>query len=291
MNTCIKRFAERQNKSGVYEVVIFADALGEPYPTRLGPFSQSNPPSSTEFPDWPTLFAAVNVSRNCVENAVFNPTTNVKDLCELLPNGTEVNFCRVITTTYDADGIPTNTVNDFENDLTTPFVVTDESNVSARPSKVTQHTTHHTKCLCDDVDGNGTNFVSFVEFYKIVVGVDGSTDSQLVGTFTDETLATPYTPTNPVDCHDIGTDPVEQWNVLDITGTQTWSPPFLINALSVFVLQGNPIYTGSDGVSVTMETGQSTSFSIDGSGNLVDNSNIIIDANGGTVKISYSTLA
>jgi len=64
------------------------------------------------------------------------PTTVIKDLCELLADGSTVNFCRVITTNYDAIGTPLPPVpTDYEADLVTEYTVVDEANVAGRPEK------------------------------------------------------------------------------------------------------------------------------------------------------------
>ena len=64
------------------------------------------------------------------------------------------------------------------------------------------------ECRCDDVDGNPANTVTYIEIFKRECQVDGTITSTSVGTYTDSTLATAYTPINPVDCDSVADDGV-----------------------------------------------------------------------------------
>lgn len=61
------------------------------------------------------------------------------------------------------------------------------------------------KCMCDDVAGNLSDIKSYVEASCLTV-IDGEVTSVPLGTFTDESLSTPYTPVNPINCDEIGED-------------------------------------------------------------------------------------
>lgn len=143
-------------------------------------------------------------------------------------------------------------------------------------------------CKCDDVNGDGTLYESYVEYYEVSVS-NSVVTSTLLGTFTDESFTTTYTPTNPIDCDSIGVDAEECWNSIILTGTDTFSPPFLTQSLSILAYSGSPTYTGSDGNTVTMIVSESKNFDTTNPTNL-NFSQILIDANGGSVKVSYSIL-
>lgn len=55
---------------------------------------------------------------------VAPPTIGWDDLCDTQANGTAVQFSRRTITTFNAAGIPTDTVTDFKLDHVTPYVVT-----------------------------------------------------------------------------------------------------------------------------------------------------------------------
>ena len=60
-------------------------------------------------------------------------------------------------------------------------------------------------CKLDDVNGDLTDLVTYVELYCKTW--NGSTlTSVLVGTYTDETCQAPYEPTSPTSCDEVGQD-------------------------------------------------------------------------------------
>ena len=76
-------------------------------------------------------------------------------------------------------------------------------------------------CRCDDVNGDGTNVVEFVQVWR---------DGAVLENYTDETCSTVYVPSDPaniVDCCDIGTEGQPVWRREVITNTTIpWvSPP------------------------------------------------------------------
>lgn len=72
-----KRFGRRYTRDGELEIVIWQDSSGNFLDQRLGPFSASNPPSSTEFPDWPTLIGVINTPKKLIPErmSLTGPTT------------------------------------------------------------------------------------------------------------------------------------------------------------------------------------------------------------------------
>lgn len=55
------------------------------------------------------------------------------------------------------------------------------------------------QCRCDDVAGDGSNIVRYVELYSVDVLTAGAAPL-LLGRFADSDLSTPYVPVNPVPC-------------------------------------------------------------------------------------------
>ena len=61
----------------------------------------------------------------------------IKDLCEVLSDGVEVPFCRVIKTTINKKTGETTSIEatDYLSDMVTEYSVVDETNVAGRPEK------------------------------------------------------------------------------------------------------------------------------------------------------------
>jgi hypothetical protein len=55
------------------------------------------------------------------------------------------------------------------------------------------------QCGCDDVNGDGTVIVRYVELYSVDVLTPGAVPL-LLGRFEDFDLTQPYAPVNPVPC-------------------------------------------------------------------------------------------
>jgi hypothetical protein len=124
------------------------------------------------------------------------------------------------------------------------------------------------RCMCDDVAGNGSNIVNYVDAYVICYR-DGVLTSTLVGSYTDDTYQTVYVPVNGVKCDTLGTDVLGQnarRQVLIGAGAFTF-PNVLTTAITVTVVSvGNtltpPTFTDSLGNVSPMLAGESFSFSI-----------------------------
>lgn len=92
-------------------------------------------------------------------------------------------------------------------------------------------------CLCDDVNGDGSNIVPFV---RVIEYVEGGT-VQIFGDFTPDYSA-PYSATNPVDCNSIGSPTNSGIRGLDVPPSQVWAS-LPVTAESVTVIArtiGNP---------------------------------------------------
>ena len=96
------------------------------------------------------------------------------------------------------------------------------------------------RCMIDDVNGDGSLLVDYVEVYSKQV-VDGSVQSSLAGSFTDETCTVAYTPANPVEPCEIGQPAKICPRFHKINGMETFQIPAVAVSYSVTVCDiGNP---------------------------------------------------
>ena len=86
-------------------------------------------------------------------------------------------------------------------------------------------------CLIDDVNGDQSDLVKYVDACLIQVSGNDVTSNNL-GSFTDSTLKTRYNPVNPVDPESLGTTARVRQGRVEISGA-TWSPNDLIRSYSV----------------------------------------------------------
>ncbi len=83
-------------------------------------------------------------------------------------------------------------------------------------------------CKCDDVNGDGSNIVQYVDAIAHVYK-NGTLSATLLGQFTDDTLLTEYTPVNGGICDNIGVEVIDQIKrcmVDDVNGDGTLLVPY-----------------------------------------------------------------
>jgi hypothetical protein len=125
------------------------------------------------------------------------------------------------------------------------------------------------RCMCDDVNNDGSVITRYVELYNVTVQGLVVT-STLLGTFTDESYQTAYVPVNPVACNQIGDALISQRaRRVVLIGPNVFSPPsVLTGTLTIIVVSvGNeltpPTFTDSTGVTTPMIAGESFSYALD----------------------------
>lgn len=115
-------------------------------------------------------------------------------------------------------------------------------------------------CLLDDVNGDGSLLVPYVEVVRRETAYDGTITNTTVGTYTDGTLNTPYTPTNPVDPATLGNEIASYGSGKErVTGpynNYTPTPTTYLTSVTVTVISGPVTITDSFGTVSTMDTGQ-----------------------------------
>lgn len=122
-------------------------------------------------------------------------------------------------------------------------------------------------CLIDDVNGDGTVLVSYVEAYAVRDNGLAVT-STLIGTFTDSTLQMVYTPqgTRTLPC-DVGVAAQTLQRRLKLNGAgDTWSPTAAVQSYTVRVATVGatlPTFTDSAGTTTELELGEVLSYSIE----------------------------
>jgi hypothetical protein len=115
------RFAKRYTVSGELEIVILKDDSGVLLSNRLGPYSVSTPPSSTEFPDWATLITTV-------EDAMVN-TLDVKRV-ELSGPTTWTTDATIVSFNLKAILSDSSTLTDIDS-VVTPIITGETVNYTA----------------------------------------------------------------------------------------------------------------------------------------------------------------
>lgn len=113
--------------------------------------------------------------------------------------------------------------------------------------------TTFTLCKCDDVNGDGSSVINYVEAYSRTVK-NGSISTTLLGTFSDKSLQTTYIPNNPMDCDDLGTevvDTIKQCMVDDVNGDGSVLVPYVryvalnLDGTTTIIANYTSTYTGS----------------------------------------------
>lgn len=87
------------------------------------------------------------------------------------------------------------------------------------------------RCLCDDVNGDQSLIVNYIEFYTY----DPSTNSITVTGYWDQDLLNPYVPVNPINCSTIGTATQLVQRRVHLTGAQVWNRPNTVVSMTIFV--------------------------------------------------------
>jgi hypothetical protein len=122
------------------------------------------------------------------------------------------------------------------------------------------------RCKCDDVNGDGSVIVNFVQAYQICI-TNGVVVSTLIGSYTDDTYSTPYVVQGAVvNCSAIGASARVSQQRLVLSGAGSWVVPGDVLAYSIKVVQANggPTFTDTSGIVTPLFVGESVSFS-DGS--------------------------
>lgn len=146
------------------------------------------------------------------------------------------------------------------------------------------------RCMCDDVNGDGSNIVNYVETYCHEVNPDGSANITLFGTFTNASQGIAYDPVNGVECDSIGVDAQTEQNSIVVDNGASWSPTQLMCSyvIRVSALATGVTFTGSNGVTRNLELSEGLSFN---SGDEpFDVSPVLTTGAGDTVIITYTTI-
>lgn len=123
-------------------------------------------------------------------------------------------------------------------------------------------------CRCDDVNGDGSNIVKYVQFSTY----DPATNTIVVTGTWNEALTAPYVPVNPVDCSSIGTQPLIVQQREHIVGANIWTRPAnLIESVTIKVryigdILNPPTITDAAGRVTPLFVGDVETYSVLGGG-------------------------
>lgn len=119
---------------------------------------------------------------------------------------------------------------------------------------------------CDDINGDGSDIVRFVDASLIAIDHAGIASANFLGSFTDQTLGTAYVAVAPGDCCDIvdgakvvGSEPHRS----DIDGpnfSYQPTPSTYLESLTVIVKVGSVQVTDANGTVSIMSTGESNTW-------------------------------
>ena len=170
-------------------------------------------------------------------------------------------------------------------EMTVPYVPINPVNCAEDVGCFNYEVTHTTCCKYDDINGDGSEFVSYVELTRTTI-CDETVLYEVVGTYTDLTLRTPYTVINDFDINDLEDAATEVRREVITNGS------FTVPTTASYVF-----YTVIDeGSGVTINDGYNTypaftgeSGVLDNNGDLISNS-IIFNVTNGSVVINYKIL-
>lgn len=95
------------------------------------------------------------------------------------------------------------------------------------------------RCQCDDINGDGSVVIRYIEFYQY----DPATNTiTVLGTFSSD-LSTPYVPINPVDCGTLGTEPQIVQRRIELSGVTAWNRPLTVQSMTIKVRRVGSILT------------------------------------------------
>lgn len=119
------------------------------------------------------------------------------------------------------------------------------------------------RCLCDDVNGDGSLIRHYVEFYQY----DPGTNAITVTGLWNEDLTLPYVPVNPVDCATIGTPASVIQRRIDLQGITVWNRGLTIQSFTIKVRRvgsvlNPPTITDNAGVITPLFIGDVETYSV-----------------------------
>lgn len=191
--------------------------------------------------------------------------------------------------TSTQDGVVT--VTDFAADGTTPYTPLGTTGLCTTATCETNEL--KTVCMVDDVAGDQTGaLVGYVELYCINVDASGNVSSTLLGTYTDSTVAVPYTPVGvATDPSAIGSTPVIKQGRTGIAGAGgTWSPSGAATGYTIRVVAGTPAFTDSFGNTSALVTGEVLSFTSESNSMLLDTAPTLTTALGDSAVITFTEI-
>lgn len=144
-------------------------------------------------------------------------------------------------------------------------------------------TTVTTIGMCDDVAGNGSNIVKYVDAYVITYDGNVHTSTNL-GSYTDTSLTTSYTPINPTDCNGIGVEPIRKQGRVVFTNS-VWSPNPLTASYTIKVNGTGASFTDSFGTTTTLLDGEVIEFTSNGT--LLSDTTAVVTSTGATISINF----
>ena len=100
-------------------------------------------------------------------------------------------------------------------------------------------------CKCDDVNGDSSALVTYMESYKQEVNTD-TVITEMLGVFVDKKMLATYTPINPVDCDLGGRDAVIEFKTETITNG-TWTSPAMTTSIAYSIFDLGAGVTVDDG--------------------------------------------
>lgn len=149
------------------------------------------------------------------------------------------------------------------------------------------------RCLCDDVNGDGSIIFTYIEFYQY----DPATNSITVTGTWNETLTAIYVPVNPVDCDSLGNPIQIVQRRLDLIGVTNWVRPVDAQAVTLKVRRVGsvltpPTITDNNGTITPLFLGDVESWSIiDGDSTVLQGTFSVTNNNAGDyITINYTQI-
>lgn len=119
------------------------------------------------------------------------------------------------------------------------------------------------RCLCDDVNGDGSLIVNYVQFYQYDPGSNSIT---VTGNW-NEDLTALYVPVNATDCNAIGAPQQIVQRRQDLTGVTAWVRPINVQSLTIKVRRvgdvlNPPTITDNNGTTTPLFIGDVETWSV-----------------------------
>jgi hypothetical protein len=262
------------------DLIVIRDANGNSLSGRIEQF--------TSFGSTTTLFAYLaNAKSGCGgggtggDTIVFNTCPNdiwMGVLCDYLAvPDTSIEFTRI----YTRDCLGAVTTQDYDI-FGAPYTI-QGTVAECEPPCEEYEVVYY--CFCDDISGDSTEFTTYYTATRICVSTG---ESELIGTFDDKSLASPYTPVNTVNCSLGGRNAEIGYETRVLTVGSFTSNPLMTSLTYTVRDEGNGV-TISDGSNTTsLLTGDSGGF--ENSDYRLSEGSLVISADQADVLITYKIL-